>query len=214
MNVRTNKIHQPINDSEQLYAIMKRILLRENRISRDQEHFWLIGLDTKSTLLFVELLALGTENRIIMPTQTIFRISVLKNAKRVIFVHNHPSGNVQPSDADVELTHSQYKAGKTLNIEVYDHLIITEEDYFSMRDQGIINRIKKQESYKISAEKKQIAAENELKAYKRSSAKYFNIAMARKLFKMGLTIEEVAKAVDLSKQDLQDLQREVTDEQG
>ena len=60
------------------------------------------------------------------------------NARSVILVHNHPSGNLKPSQADINLTNKMVDCGKLLDITVLDHLIITEESFFSFADEGLI----------------------------------------------------------------------------
>ena len=143
MNVRLTKDQKiRIANSEDVYNIMQQVLLRENRISRKQEHFWIVGLDNKSRILFIELLALGQQNRVNMNPSDTFRMAIYKLATHAILIHNHPSGATEISNADRELTDYLYKAGRFLKIEVIDHLVITETDYFSFEDNGMMDEIK------------------------------------------------------------------------
>lgn len=66
----------------------------------------------------------------------VFQLALLANASKVILIHNHPSGNIIPSQGDKNVTTLVKEAGKVLDIQLMDHLIITENDYFSFADNG------------------------------------------------------------------------------
>jgi len=69
----------------------------------------------------------------------VFKAAILNNCNSIIVTHNHPSGDVTPSQADIQVTDILKKAGKLLNIEVLDHIITGDEDtYYSMRENGTI----------------------------------------------------------------------------
>jgi DNA repair protein RadC len=70
--------------------------------------------------------------------KVIFATALKGNASSIILAHNHPSGNLKPSEADRQLTNRLTQAGKLLDISVLDHLIITAEEYFSFADEGLI----------------------------------------------------------------------------
>ena len=128
---------------------MQQVLLRENKIRRNQEHFWVIGLDTKSKLLFVELVSLGATNRVQVNPPEVFRMAIYKLAVNMILVHNHPSGSIDPSDADKDFTERMIKTGQLLKIDVVDHLVISEKKFFSFGDEGLIDELKKSARYEI-----------------------------------------------------------------
>lgn len=77
----------------------------------------------------------GTSGTVVDAKQ-IFAVALKANASSIILAHNHPSGNLNPSNADVNLTNKLYKAGKLLDIDMLDHLIITKDDYYSFADAG------------------------------------------------------------------------------
>ena len=81
---------------------------------------------------------LGLVNQCSVHPREVFKMAVQLSATSIILVHNHPSGNLNPSQADKSLTEKLRDAGKILDINVLDHLIITEESYFSFADEGII----------------------------------------------------------------------------
>src|SRR6266550_905671 len=97
MTIRLTKEQKiKVLNSDDVYKVMQQILLRENKISRAQEHFWVVGLDNKNKILFIELVALGAQNRLEAKPSDIFRMTIYKLAIKVIFVHNHPSGEIKP----------------------------------------------------------------------------------------------------------------------
>nr|VFJ63361.1 MAG: DNA repair protein RadC [Candidatus Kentron sp. DK] len=133
---------QVIN-GEDLFAIMQKILLRENKIDRDKEHFWIVGLDAGNRILFIELVSLGgVTSATVKPMET-FRVAVLKNAVSAILVHNHTSRDLTPSDADKDLTDRLIQVGRILNIPVFDHIIITTEDFLSFQYQGLMDELRR-----------------------------------------------------------------------
>lgn len=139
MQVRLNKSLQVhVLCGEDLYKVIQQILLRENKIRRNQEHFWVVGMNARCKILFIELVSLGATNRLTIAPPEVFRMGIYKLASQVIFVHNHPNGTMHPSEADKNMTDRMLKAEKIINIAVTDHLIISEESYFSFKDVGLI----------------------------------------------------------------------------
>jgi len=157
MNVKLSASQKvKIANASDIYPIMQQILLRENKLRRAQEHFWLVGLNNNNTILFIELISLGASNRVSVDPPEIFRMAIYKLATKVIFVHNHPSGNTDISDPDKSLTKQLMVAGKLLKIKVLDHLIISETDFKSFQEEGIMKKLDKEMTEllkKISIEK-------------------------------------------------------------
>ncbi|MCA6438213.1 MAG: JAB domain-containing protein [Bacteroidetes bacterium] len=141
----TEKIR--ILNSEDIYSVMQRILLRENKIERNKEHFWIIGLAQNSRILYIELISVGTINKTIVEPMEVFSIALQKRTVKVILVHNHPSGNVRPSEEDKDITDRLIQVGNIINIEVLDHLIITDKSYNSFSDTGIMNELERSTKY-------------------------------------------------------------------
>lgn len=95
-----------------------------------KEHLYVIMLNTRSWT--VGEVSLGTLDTMLAHPREAFADAIKHNAFSVIFVHNHPSGNTEPSQEDIELTKQLIKAGELLGIEVLDHLIITKENFCSI----------------------------------------------------------------------------------
>jgi len=113
MEIRlTDKDKKQITSPDDIYGIMQRILLRENKIDREKEHFWIIGMDMADYILYIELVSLGSVKSTIVEPMNVYRFAVMKNAVRVIAVHNHPSGNLTPSPHDKDTTDRLIQVGR------------------------------------------------------------------------------------------------------
>ncbi|MFT3884862.1 MAG: JAB domain-containing protein [Flavobacteriales bacterium] len=129
------------NSSQALYAIMQQVFLREQKIDRDREHFWIMGLANDNTLLFVELIGLGSIRRVGVEPMDVYSLALQKRAVRIVLVHNHPSGNLVPSDEDKDMTDYLIQVGVFVNVPVLDHLIISEQSYYSFVDSGLLAQL-------------------------------------------------------------------------
>lgn len=128
MNIKlTDKEKIKVNDPDDLFAIMQRILLRDNKIDQDKEHFWIVGMNQAGLILYIELVSLGGTKSTIVEPMKVFRVAVMKNATRVIAVHNHPAGSMTPSTNDKEITDRLIQVGKILDIQLDDHLLLAQQ---------------------------------------------------------------------------------------
>ena len=98
----------------------------------------IILLNHANHVLGIYELSKGGVNGTVADAKIIFAIALKAMASGIIFSHNHPSGSLKPSEADKVLTQALVSAGKLLQIEVLDHVIITSECYFSFADEGLI----------------------------------------------------------------------------
>lgn len=139
MKIRLTKAQRiGILSSKNVYSIMQAVLLRQTKIRRKQEYFWTIGLGEGLDIEYIELVALGKLNTVTVEPVELFSIAVQKRCTRLILVHNHPTGNLKPSKADLALTKNLKAASKILKIEMIDHLIISEKGYMSFADEGLL----------------------------------------------------------------------------
>ncbi|HXB12936.1 MAG TPA: JAB domain-containing protein, partial [Bacteroidia bacterium] len=185
-------------NSDDVYGIMQRILLRENKIDRTREHFWTIGLDSNNTILYIELMSLGSSTKVIVEPMQVFRVGVLKGALKLILVHNHPSGVLKASDDDVDITDRLLQVGQIIQIEVLDHLIISEKSFISLSDTGQLAEIKKSKkyvpNYKLQAELKKEAEALGKEKGEQSKAKEIALQMKTD----GMVNDVIAKYTGLS----------------
>ena len=197
MNVRLTKEQkiQVLNSSD-IYKVMQQILLREHKIRRNQEHFWVVGLNNNNKILFIELVGLGAVNRVNANPPDIFRMGIYKLAVKMILIHNHPSSHIKPSDADKQFTDRILKVGKLINIEVIDHLIISEEKYTSFADKGIIKELQHSGAFEIVDKEKRAIEEWRIKTEKERAVK---IEIATNLKNQGIGVDVIKKATGLTK---------------
>jgi DNA repair protein RadC len=103
----------------------------------DQEHLRAICLDTKNRVQKVHTIYVGSLNSSLVRVGEVFKETIRLNSAALIVVHNHPSGDPTPSPEDVLVTRQIVEAGKLLDIEVLDHLVIGQGRYVSMRERGL-----------------------------------------------------------------------------
>ena len=210
-----------IEGTDDVYSIMQRVLLRDNQIDQEKEHLWMIGMNQAGYILYIELIALGSYKSVDVEPMNVFRVAVMKNASRVILVHNHPSGSLTPSDADKDITDRLIQVGRILNIDLIDHLIITPKSYISFRSTKlmdeleqslkyvptyqVVERIRKEENLiakeKLAVEKdKTKTAQQKAKAEKeqKEAALAQAKALANALLNKGVDIETIAKLMEVT----------------
>lgn len=102
------------------------------------EEFWILLLNRANKVIGAERISEGGLTGTIADPRRIFNAAIQGDATSVILCHNHPSGSLNPSNADIELTKKMKEAGKVLDISVYDHLIIGEGRYYSFADEGML----------------------------------------------------------------------------
>lgn len=111
-------------------------LLREDLSSLDHEESWIILLNAAGIPLQKRMLTAGTLTSTIIDIRRIVKLALLSNATSVILAHNHPSGNSQPSTADISETEKLRQACSIFDISLIDHIIICDRDYFSFADEA------------------------------------------------------------------------------
>ena len=103
-----------------------------------KEHFAIMLLDTKNHVLSFPDISIGSLNASIVHPREVFRCAVSNCASSIVLVHNHPSGDPTPSREDIQVTSRLVKAGQILDIEVLDHIIIGDNKYTSLKEQGML----------------------------------------------------------------------------
>ena len=117
-----------ITNPNKAAAIFRAVLASESEIDKSKEHVWAIGLTTAKRVQYVELISLGTlTGSLVLPRET-FRLAIIKTVAGVIICHNHPSGEILPSQMDRAITKRLVQAGNLLVIPVWDHIIIGKAD--------------------------------------------------------------------------------------
>jgi DNA repair protein RadC len=125
-----------VSNSKQVCEIFRQSW-DENKIEL-QEQFKIMLLNRASRVLGIYEVSSGGISGTLADPKLIFAAALKAGASSMIMVHNHPSGNLKPSEADFKLTTKIKEGGKLLDISVYDHLIITADGYFSFADEGFM----------------------------------------------------------------------------
>jgi len=123
----------PIKSSETVYKLFHPLLG-----DLDHEEFWLLMLNRANRVLGRFKVSQGGLSGTVIDTRIILKKALDNLSSSIIVCHNHPSGNNQPSDADVKITEKLKKAAEMLEIKLLDHVIIADKSYFSFADEGLI----------------------------------------------------------------------------
>lgn len=107
--------------------------LRNELKFQDREHFLVLGLNTKNEVIGKHLVSIGTLNQTLVHPREVFNWAIKSSAASILLAHNHPSGHVEPSKEDEQLTKRMVEAGQLLGIKVVDHIIIGESNYYSLK---------------------------------------------------------------------------------
>ena len=122
-----------ITSSKAVFNIMQPIIGE-----LQHEEFWIVYLNNSNKVIYKDQLSKGGLTGTLVDVRLVFKRGIELNATAIILCHNHPSGKLQPSNADKQITSKLVKAGETLDIKVLDHLIVTENAYFSFADENLL----------------------------------------------------------------------------
>ena len=104
----------------------------------NHEQFWIMLLNNANKVIRLEKIGVGGMTGTTADPKKIFKCALENNAASIMLCHNHPSGNVVPSNADKQITNNLVKAGQFLEIKILDHIIIGNDNYFSFADEGLL----------------------------------------------------------------------------
>jgi len=188
-------------NSDDMYGIMQRVLLRENKIDQDREHFWVIGLSNSCRLLFIELISKGTINKTLVEPMEVFSLALQKRAVSIMLVHNHPSGELRPSNADKNITDRLIQVGNIVETVVLDHLIISDKSYISFKDIGLLDELKESTRWVPKYKEEQRIRKEATEIAEKKKA----VEIARAFKKSGIDNEIIAQNTGLSLEEVQKL---------
>ncbi len=120
-----------LTDPEKVYRLIKSKLKDYHK-----EHFYIIALNSRN--YSIAEVSVGSLNASIVHPREVFAEAIKNKAASVIFVHNHPSGDPEPSEDDLEITKRLVESGKILGIEVVDHIIVTKNNFYSFKENKLI----------------------------------------------------------------------------
>ncbi len=201
-------------NSRDIAMIMQQVLLRENKIGRSKEHFWVVCLSNSNRILLIELISLGNGKKSIVDPTEIFSFALQKRAVKLLMVHNHPGGELEPSEADEDITDRMYQVGLFLDLPVLDHLIITETEYYSFVDTGLLLKLSRSKKYvlKFKQEEERLKKLGEQKGLKigveigrKEGEKIKAIEMAKGMKLEGVDVKIIAKLSGLTEEQIEKL---------
>jgi len=116
------------------------VKMTEELKNKKQEYFLTFTLDGAHNLIQKRTVFIGILNQSLVHPREIFADAITDRAAGIIFVHNHPSGNIEPGKEDISVTNRLIEVGKLVGINVVDHIIVSKDGYFSFNEKGLINR--------------------------------------------------------------------------
>ncbi len=125
---------QAVKSSQDAFEILKS--LYDPRKINLKEFFYVLLLSRSNHILGYALNSIGSTAGTVVNIKEIFQLAILSNASSIILSHNHPSGNLRPSQADIQLTKKIKEGGRLFEISLLDHLIVTHKGYYSFADEG------------------------------------------------------------------------------
>lgn len=127
-------LNRKVQSARDVFEYMKGRIPDEGK-----EHLCILFLNTKNQILRHEFVSVGTLTASLIHPREIFKAAIRESTHAIILVHNHPSGDVQPSSADKQVTSIIKQAGELLQIELLDHVILGGDDWFSFRDHSLLS---------------------------------------------------------------------------
>ena len=110
----------------------------EEYSKKDKEYFLLLTLDGASKIIDKYVVHIGTLNQSLVHPREVFRPAILDNAAGIIVAHNHPSGSLEASRADIQITQRLKEVGKMVGIELLDHVILAKGGFYSLNDEDLL----------------------------------------------------------------------------
>jgi len=113
-------------------------LVKQRLKDKKKEHFLILCLDTRNNLIKISNISTGTLDANLVHPREVFKEAIQALSSSIILVHNHPSGNPEPSDADIDITKRILETGKAVGIDILDHIIIANNRSFSFKEKGLV----------------------------------------------------------------------------
>jgi DNA repair protein RadC len=220
MNITlTDKEKIKVMNSKSLFKVMQQILLREQIVDQDREHFWTVCLNRANVIMNIELVSMGNVFSTGVLPMEVYSIPLQKRAVNLIFVHNHPSGELKPSTADKDATDHLIQVGKFVNIPVLDHMIISDKDFYSFADSGVLSKLEMSLKYVPVYMQKQKALDEQREEFTKATKQIIKkteidskkdkaVEMARAMKRKGLDDKLIAEISGLSKSEVKKLKGE------
>ena len=136
LGYRSQECHKQKYDKTTIDSPSKAVEILKEIQNQSKEHFAAIYLDARSQLIHYEILSIGILDSSLVHPREVFEPAIRHLSAYIILAHNHPSGDLTPSQADINITKQLSKAGEIIGIEILDHLILSKEGFVSLKDYG------------------------------------------------------------------------------
>ena len=136
-------------DPYDIYGLMHMLLNLKDRPDLTKENFWTIALDIERMILNVELVAMCDYKGTASIPAEVFNMPLQKKAYGIVLVHNSPTGVLDPTEEDSDLTDRLIQVGNIIGIQILDHLIITDKSYYSFQGSGLMDTLRLSKRYAI-----------------------------------------------------------------
>lgn len=130
---RRRKVPDAIRQPQAAYQLVHP-LIRD----LDREHFYCLHLNTRHTVMEIDLVSVGSLSASIVHPREVFRRAISRGAASLILAHNHPSGDPEPSEDDLEITSRLARVGELVGIPVLDHIVLANGSFVSLRERGCL----------------------------------------------------------------------------
>ncbi len=127
-----------VSNPAQIAGILEDYFKTIDTIDRDKEHFFCFHLNARNKIQMADIITIGILNASLVHPREVYTRAVKHRCSQIIVAHNHPSGNPNPSDLDIEITKKLVEAGKILQIELVDHIVYTPKTFFSFKEHHLI----------------------------------------------------------------------------
>ncbi|MEO5645225.1 MAG: JAB domain-containing protein [Bacteroidia bacterium] len=204
MNISLTKTQKTlIQSSGDIARIMKQILLRENKLSRQREHVWTIGLSEEFKMLYVELISFGIPAKSKVQPMEMYRLPLQKDAKYLYICHNRKTNDMSAQADDKALTDRMIQVGNIVGITVFDHIVINSktEDYLSYHDIGLMDELRKSLKWVPKFELQQKIRKMAIEEGERKKAR----EMAKQLKKKKVDVNIISQVSGLSLEEIEKL---------
>lgn len=138
MKIKVSESMKKITQPEGIYKLLGSYFRSQDGIDRKKEHFFVIHLDARNRVKFLELVSIGILNASLVHPREVFCRAVRECSAQIILAHNHPSGDVEPSSEDIATTKRLVQAGEILGIKVIDHIVYAQSKFCSFKEEGIL----------------------------------------------------------------------------
>lgn len=136
LNINSNFNKITINSAEKAFKVFVAAYNTLDALDKEKEHFFVMGLKRNHHIKFLDITSVGILSGTLVHAREVYIRAIVNSTNSIIVAHNHPSGNMKPSSNDDKLTKSLKEAGKIIGIQLLDHLIFCDNEFYSYAENG------------------------------------------------------------------------------